>query len=265
VLSLDALDLSGKHDVDIVANITKTRVAPNGAVLGVQESSEKQQQPQHGLSVTQQLGLEDALLSLLDASQEDNAEQVAELREHLHAHEGCNLAGRLEVSRVAGNFHVSVHSRSYFVLQQVFERTSAINVSHTIHRLSFGELYPGMVNPLDGFVRATSARQGDAEAAGTFKYFLKVVPTEYSYLDGRTQETNQYSVTEYFIRSRDEEGALPAVYFLYDLSAITVNIAERRRSVGHFLTRVCAVVGGTFAVTGMLDRWIHRLFVSMGA
>lgn len=41
-----------------------------------------------------------------------------------------------------------------------------------------------------------------------------------------------------------------AVYFLYDLSPITVTIKEERRSFLHFLTRLCAVLGGTFALTG---------------
>jgi len=54
------------------------------------------------------------------------------------------------------------------------------------------------------------------------------------------------------------DSSLPAVYFLYDLSPITVEISDAPKSLGHFLTRVCAVVGGVFAVTGMLDRWIHR-------
>jgi hypothetical protein len=43
-----------------------------------------------------------------------------------------------------------------------------------------------------------------------------------------------------------------AVYFLYDLSPITVTIKEERRNFLHFLTRLCAVLGGTFAVTGDL-------------
>lgn len=50
-----------------------------------------------------------------------------------------------------------------------------------------------------------------------------------------------------------------AVYFLYDLSPITVAIKEERRSFLHFITRLCAVLGGTFALTGMLDRWMYRL------
>lgn len=44
-----------------------------------------------------------------------------------------------------------------------------------------------------------------------------------------------------------------AVYFLYDLSPITVTIKEERRSFLHFITRLCAVLGGTFAVTGIFS------------
>jgi hypothetical protein len=43
-----------------------------------------------------------------------------------------------------------------------------------------------------------------------------------------------------------------AVYFLYDLSPITVTIKEERRNFLHFITRLCAVLGGTFAMTGLL-------------
>lgn len=52
-----------------------------------------------------------------------------------------------------------------------------------------------------------------------------------------------------------------AVYFVYDLSPIVVTIKEHRRNFGHFVTRLCAVLGGTFAVTGaavirFLSSWL---------
>jgi len=31
----------------------------------------------------------------------------------------------------------------------------------------------------------------------------------------------------------------------------------------HFLVRVCAVIGGVFAVTGMIDNWVFRLINSV--
>ena len=40
-------------------------------------------------------------------------------------HEGCNIAGWLEVQRVAGNFHVSVHSDDFFLLRESQEEMAA--------------------------------------------------------------------------------------------------------------------------------------------
>jgi hypothetical protein len=37
-----------------------------------------------------------------------------------------------------------------------------------------------------------------------------------------------------------------------------MEVSDAPKSLGHFLARCLAVVGGVFAVTGMTDRWIHR-------
>uniref|UniRef100_A0A6N2KY47 Endoplasmic reticulum vesicle transporter C-terminal domain-containing protein n=1 Tax=Salix viminalis TaxID=40686 RepID=A0A6N2KY47_SALVM len=68
---------------------------------------------------------------------------------------------------------------------------------------------------------------------------------------------------EYFSPMTDFVRTWPAVYFLYDLSPITVAIKEERRSFIHFITRLCAILGGTFALTGMLDRWMYRLLEAL--
>jgi hypothetical protein len=55
----------------------------------------------------------------------------------------------------------------------------------------------------------------------------------------------QFSVTEHFRSS--ESGrvqALPGVFFFYDLSPIKVTFTEQHVSFLHFLTNVCAIVGG---------------------
>ncbi|MBA0741174.1 hypothetical protein Gogos_014344 [Gossypium gossypioides] len=147
-----------------------------------------------------------------------------------------------------------------------------------IHDLSFGPKYPGLHNPLDGTVRILH------ETSGIFKYYIKVsisrnellyldisvhpsdvfttlqiVPTEYRYIWKEVLPTNQFSVSEYFSPMKEYDRSWPAVYFLYDLSPITVTIKEERRSFLHFITRLCAVLGGTFALTGMLDRWMYRI------
>ena len=45
----------------------------------------------------------------------------------LDKHEGCNIHGWLEVQRVAGNFHLSVHADHYFAMRSVcsFSHTPA--------------------------------------------------------------------------------------------------------------------------------------------
>ncbi|WMV38706.1 hypothetical protein MTR67_032091 [Solanum verrucosum] len=85
-----------------------------------------------------------------------------------------------------------------------------------------------------------------------------IVPTEYRYLSKEVLPTNQFSVSEYFSPINEFDRTWPAVYFLYDLSPITVTIREERRNFLHFITRLCAVLGGTFALTGMLDKWMFR-------
>lgn len=77
-------------------------------------------------------------------------------------------------------------------------------MSHIIHKMSFGPPYPGQVNPLDGeyvplfsstfnfgkcearhtCVLAGYQRVSDVDT-GTFKYFIKIVPTEYLSWSGK--------------------------------------------------------------------------------
>lgn len=49
-------------------------------------------------------------------------------------------------------------------------------------------------------------------------------------------------------------GLLPGVFINFELSPMRVRIEERRNSFLHFLTRVCAILGGVFTVMGVLDK-----------
>lgn len=48
------------------------------------------------------------------------------------------------------------------------------------------------------------------------------------------------------------------VFFMYDMSPMMVQLTEHRRSFTHFLTGVCAIVGGVFTVAGMLDGMLYH-------
>ncbi|KAA3464455.1 endoplasmic reticulum-Golgi intermediate compartment protein 3-like isoform X5 [Gossypium australe] len=339
VASVDAIDLSGKHEVDLDTNIWKLRLNSHGHIIGTEYLSdlvEKQHTTHnHGLLVkggkfdfisymygwhgmlkrsclapstkdaTLKFKFMDIELSLLydkehhDGSakkphkfsfDKDAENMINKVKKALEDGEGCRVYGVLDVQRVAGNFHISVHALNIYVAQMIFGGATHVNVSHMIHDLSFGPKYPGLHNPLDDTVRILH------DTSGTFKYYIKdtalhvlipiftlllrhsvnvashpnvllrclqIVPTEYRYISKEVLPTNQFSVSEYFSPMNEFDRTWPAVYFLYDLSPITVTIKEKRRSFLHFITRLSAVLGGTFALTGMLDRWMYRLIKAL--
>ena len=71
------------------------------------------------------------------------------------------------------------------------------------------------------------------------------------YVAGKSVHSNQYSLTEYYSQVHKGEVQLPAIYFLYDLSPIMVVVKDNQGGLAHLLVRICAVVGGVFAVTGV--------------
>lgn len=46
---------------------------------------------------------------------------------------------------------------------------------------------------------------------------------------------------------------IPAIYFRYDFSPLTVKFIQRRSSFAHFLVQVCAIVGGVVTVLGLVN------------
>ena len=47
------------------------------------------------------------------------------------------------------------------------------------------------------------------------------------------------------------------VFFNYDISPMQVTYTEYQKPFSHFLTDVCAVVGGVFTVAGIIDSIIY--------
>lgn len=55
-------------------------------------------------------------------------------------------------------------------------QTSEFDVSHKIEKLSFGQEYPGMKNPLDGVDVPRVNPHNPSGATGMYQYFLKARP-----------------------------------------------------------------------------------------
>jgi len=191
-----------------------------------------------------------SLLSELLPSVFEDKEAIEELKKHMG--EGCDFSGHLLVNKVAGDFHFALQRADHHALMSVYHNRESLNVSHVIHSISFGEPYPGIVNPLEGQRKILS------DGSGYFQYYIKVVPTVYEPLRGKHVHTNQYSYTELFRTTKDID-KLPAVHFHYEISPIMARFSESRRSLSSFLTGLCAIVGGVFTVAGIVDSCVYRL------
>jgi len=240
VLSVDVQDVMGTHVVDVHGKLLKSRLDSAGKLkLG----SDGQQLEPEGGAPEEQLG------------------------------EGCNVHGWMMVKKVPGNFHVSCHAHAELI--NVFFQQESMNVSHTIHHLSFGPTIKlnaaKATNPLNGVFKAAAhkpkANSGHDHGHGhddeeededyplSYEYYIKIVPTTFEYQDGSFEHSYQFVANSNEIMGHYR---LPAIYFRYDLSPITMKFKNFRTPFSHFLVQVCAIVGGVFTVLGIVNSVLHQ-------
>ncbi|CAB4055137.1 ERGIC3 [Lepeophtheirus salmonis] len=264
-LVLDAMDISGESHVDIVHNIYKRRLNLAGNPIEdpkretqVGEVPNIKNKTEIGVSTTPSCG------SCYGAETPTNncCNTCAEVKEAYRkkgwnlvsakfdqcnngldsenlertTKEGCQIYGSLLVNRVGGSFHI-VPGKSFSLNHihihdlQPFASTD-FNTTHRIRHLSFGsKTLDGKHNVLDQVV-VISPKNGMM-----YQYYLKIVPTTYSRMDGSTFTGNQYSVTRLEKDvSTFESGGMP----------------EKEKSFGHFATGLCAIIGGIFTIAGIV-------------
>lgn len=295
LVTMDVMDSSGEVQEQVSHGIVKTRLDRNGKELGsealvFERESEKRElerrrnDPDYCGSC---YGAADGCCNTCeevrqayvakgwafhDGSGIEQCEQE-HYKEKLEnsVHEGCRIAGHVSVNKVVGNFHFApgapitqqnmhFHDISFFRNPQF-----PFTLSHTINHLSFGPEPPAgqeLPNPLDGTVAVTDQK------GFNYQYFIKVVATRFETLAGDSLETNQYAVTSHersTVGGRDEDhphtlhshGGVPGVYFNYDISPMKViNQEQRMRTLGSFLTGVCAIIGGVLTVGAVIDRGV---------
>ncbi|KAI0237071.1 Endoplasmic reticulum-Golgi intermediate compartment protein 3 [Lamellibrachia satsuma] len=288
-LSLDAMDVSGEQQIDVLHHMMKQRLTSDGKpVEAIPEKGnlgdptkdfvDAVQKPVEADRCESCYGAESLNRRCCNTCEEvreayrqkgwainnmDNIEQCKregwEEKFKSEEGEGCRIYGYLEVNKVAGNFHIApgksfqqhhvhVHDLQAFGGKQ-------FDLSHKISHLSFGMDYPGQVNPLDHTTESTE------HTSVMFQYFVKIVPTTYVKANNKMIQTSQFSVTKHqriLSTGGLGESGLPGVFFMYELSPMMVKYTEKHRSFMHFLTGVCAIIGGVFTVAGLIDSMIYH-------
>ncbi|XP_022339651.1 endoplasmic reticulum-Golgi intermediate compartment protein 1-like [Crassostrea virginica] len=162
---------------------------------------------------------------------------------------GCRMESHFLINKVPGNFHVSTHSAE--------TQPDNPDMTHIIHKVRFGmdlqegKYVSGSFNPLEGLDKTKS------QAIATHDYIVKIVPSVYEDSRGNLRYPYQYTFSYRDVIQYGHGGRMmPAIWFRYDLSPITVRYKEKRKPFYTFLTTVCAIVGGTFTVAGIIDSCI---------
>lgn len=172
--------------------------------------------------------------------------------------EGCTLKGRVAVKRLPGNFHVNFAHDSFSF------QNSLINATHSIENLSFGrplkEAQKKALAAMDSRVEdneilaTTNTLDGNFFVSQhndrTFEHFLQVVPTIYKFRSG--QELLVYKYTSTSAEHEDTED-YPSAKFSFQISPMAVIVREEGVPTYHFLTNVCAIVGGLFTVFSIMS------------
>jgi len=149
LLSFDAQDVMGSHEVDAHGNLFKERLTSKGDSIGKEEI-----QGSH-------YGASSGLTRHLTFSYDN--QDVDRIRKMIHSGEGCRVAGHVRVNRVPGNVHLSTFSHSY-LFGSLYQETRNMNISHRINHISFGMdtdisyvkkhfKGTGIVSPLDGVMQ----------------------------------------------------------------------------------------------------------------
>jgi hypothetical protein len=199
-----------------------------------------------------------------------------------NAHEGCVLFGYVDVSRAPGTLHVAPHSARHS-----FD-FSKVNVSHHIDHLSFGLELPAKARArlpaevqtkllgLDGreFAALTNHQvtptltlplttdpdprstpnpnpNPNPHPHQTLEHHVNIMPTSLRAGSSISSpiETYQFTSTSHS-RTKD---ALPSLIVSYEVSPIQVRITATHQPLSEFLINLCAIVGGAFAIFGILD------------
>ncbi|XP_062591964.1 endoplasmic reticulum-Golgi intermediate compartment protein 1-like [Saccostrea cucullata] len=162
---------------------------------------------------------------------------------------GCRMESHFLINKVPGNFHVSTHSAE--------QQPDNPDMTHLIHKVRFGmdlqegKDVSGSFNPMEGLDKTK------AQAIATHDYIVKIVPSVYEDSRGNLRYPYQYTYSYRDVIQYGHGGRMmPAIWFRYDLSPITVRYKEKRKPFYTFLTTVCAIVGGTFTVAGIIDSCI---------
>lgn len=100
-----------------------------------------------------------------------------------------------------------------------------------------------------------------------FHHYIKVVPTTVEFpksMSSRLRKINPNVEAFQMVASSQvmqyDEDEIPEARFTYDISPMSVVISTKGKRWYEFVTSMCALIGGTFTVVGLLSSFLTVIF-----
>ncbi|CAH0487931.1 unnamed protein product [Peronospora farinosa] len=185
--------------------------------------------------------------------------------------EGCEISGSISVNRVPGVLVFTARS------DDMSFNAQAIDISHIVNHFSFGQvrrsenLFDGGNNLFargNNLIAAPSNRYPLDKKIYTIKsenitvqHFLNVVGFDNPGSSRKThllQRSYEFSATT--TRYDDKQ---PSALFTFDISPLVVQVTADSIPFYHFITHLCAVIGGVFTIIGLVDSGVFHAMNSI--
>ena len=175
--------------------------------------------------------------------------------------EGCKLKGFFYVDAVPGNFLITGGYYGGAVQRLANDGILKYNIQHKINQINFDDFKKNEI--WSNFGRDISKlsyslnniKKKNEMNLRVHQYYLKIVPTKFLTYSGKEINNYQYTYSSFADYNINE---MPSIYFRYDISPITVEYKQYKQTFLNFFINICAILGGVFTVTGIIDAIIHK-------
>ncbi|RLN48262.1 hypothetical protein BBJ28_00000815, partial [Nothophytophthora sp. Chile5] len=183
--------------------------------------------------------------------------------------EGCEISGSISVNRVPGMLVFTARS------DELSFDVQAVDISHRVNHFSFGQMRrtENLVSGDRGLLAAPSNRfplddkSYEIESENvTVEHFLNVRRDGVVGFDNQdnTRKTHlQQRSYEFTATTTQYTDKQPAALFTFDISPLVVQITTDKIPFYHFITHLCAVIGGVFTILGLVDSGLFHAMNSI--
>jgi len=176
---------------------------------------------------------------------------------------GCGMSGFVLVKKVPGTLMFLARSPGHS-----FDH-AAMNMSHVVHAFMFGSwmygkkyrtmqrMHPGGIEKFWGDKMIKNQYFISTNDHSTHEHYMQVIHNTFKPIGGDKEAVAD--VYEYTVHSHTYTNVaeIPMARFAYQLSPMQVIMEEKREAFYHFVTNVCAIIGGVFTVAGILDSGVY--------